>query len=49
MHGNSNRKSTSEHFQIELSGPENDAGKLSEMAGKVTVFNENVPHQRGHC
>jgi hypothetical protein len=38
---------TFEHSQIELFGPENDAGKLSEMAGKVTVFNENVSHQRG--
>jgi hypothetical protein len=40
---------TFEHFQIELFGPENDAGKLPEMAGKVTAFNEIVPHQRGHC
>ena len=40
---------TFEHFKIELFGPENDAGKVPEMEGKVTAFNENVPHQRGHC
>ena len=40
---------TFEHLKNELFGPQNGAVKLSEMAGKVTAFNGNVPHQRGHC